>query len=362
MHWNRRQVLQQWTLGACALAAGKWSRSVCADSASSRKERPPIRIGQIGVAHGHANKIQVYRNSADYDVVGIVEPDPELRQQAQADPLYQGLPWMTREELLSIPDLQAVLIETRIRDSLENAEASLQAGKHVHLDKPAGASLSRFQEILHEAERRQLMVQLGYMYRYNPGILLIQEFVRNGWLGEIFELHAVMSKVVTPEMRVETAEFSGGMMFELGCHLIDLAVTLLGKPQQVTSILQHVSAANDALQDNCLAVLEYPKAIATIVSSAQEVEGFRRRQLSVCGTGGTIHLQPLDQPTATISLEHDCGEYRAGTHEVVLPKFSRYVADAAEMAQVIRGEASPRFSYRHDYDVQETVLTASRMR
>ncbi|MEZ6079642.1 MAG: hypothetical protein R3C56_29430 [Pirellulaceae bacterium] len=38
----------------------------------------PIRVGQIGVGHAHANKLAVYRASPDYEVVGVVEPDPLL--------------------------------------------------------------------------------------------------------------------------------------------------------------------------------------------------------------------------------------------------------------------------------------------
>ena len=42
--------------------------------------RPRIKIGQIGVGHAHATKLSVYRHSPDYEVVGIVEPDPRPAQ------------------------------------------------------------------------------------------------------------------------------------------------------------------------------------------------------------------------------------------------------------------------------------------
>src|SRR3954454_8496550 len=100
--------------------------------------RPPrIKIGQIGVGHAHATKLSVYRQSPDYEVVGLVEPDERLREEAKSKDVYRGLPWMTREQLLDVPGLQAVLIETRVSDLLETAEACVAAGLHVHLDKPA---------------------------------------------------------------------------------------------------------------------------------------------------------------------------------------------------------------------------------
>ena len=45
-----------------------------------------IRIGQIGVGHGHATKLSVYRQSPEYEVVGIVEPDASLRARAELPP------------------------------------------------------------------------------------------------------------------------------------------------------------------------------------------------------------------------------------------------------------------------------------
>lgn len=318
-----------------------------------------IRIGQIGVSHGHANKIGVYRQSDEYEVVGIVEPDENLRQRASDQAAFRDLPWMSLEQLLNQSALDAVLIETTPRDSLAAAEACILAGKHVHLDKPAGESLSHFERLLDRAKADRLLVQMGYMYRYNPGVTLLHQCLQEGWLGDVFEVHAVMSKVLPPADRILLSVYPGGMMFELGCHLIDLIVGMLGEPQKVNPFVQHVSQNSDALQDNMLAVLEYPRALASVKSSAQEVDGFARRHLVVCGTRGTLRIQPLDNPTVHLTLSEVHAPYRKGYQEIELPQYSRYVADAAMMAAVIRGERQPDYSYDHDLAVQRTVLAAS---
>ncbi|MCP4287995.1 MAG: Gfo/Idh/MocA family oxidoreductase, partial [Gammaproteobacteria bacterium] len=238
--------------------------------------RKPIKVGQVGVGHAHAGKLSVFRESPDYEVVGVVEPDASLRQKAEARAVYRGLPWMTQEQLLNTPELELVLVETRVRDLLGAAETCIDAGKHVHLDKPAGSSLPRYRHILEKADRQQLLVQMGYMYRYNPGVVLLREVLERGWLGVPFEVHAVMSKVVQPDSRRQLAEYRGGIMFELGCHLIDLVVDVLGPPDKVTPYARQ-TGREDTLVDNMLAVFEYPQATATVKSSALEVEGFARR-------------------------------------------------------------------------------------
>jgi predicted dehydrogenase len=347
--------LSRRSLLAGSLTALAAKASLAADSPA----KPRIKIGQIGVGHAHATKLAVYRDSPDYEVVGVVEPDDALRKRAETQAAFQGLPWLTREQLLNVSGLQAVLVETRVRDLLDNAEVCIAAGKHVHLDKPAGESLPQYRRVVDAAARQRLLVQMGYMYRYNPAVVLLREMLAKGWVGEPFEVHAVMSKVVPPAERRKLAEYPGGIMFELGCHVLDLVVGVLGRPRAVHAFPRHSSPLDDRLADNMLAVLEYPSATATVRSSAVEVEGGARRHFVVCGTEGTLHIQPLDDPAARVAFSKPRGEYRGGYQDVRFPKYERYVADAADMAKIIRGEKEADFSYKHDAAVQEALLQAS---
>jgi predicted dehydrogenase len=304
--------------------------------------------------------MEVYRKSDDYEVIGIAEPDEALRRAAGTQAAYKNLTWMSVEQLLNVPGLQAVAVETEPRHLLEHAEACVDAGKHVHLDKPAGESLLQFRRILDTAARRHLCVQMGYMYRYNPAVVLMKDLLRKGFLGEPFEVHCVMSKVVDAANRLKHGEYAGGMMFELACHMIDVVVDVLGAPATVTPYYQHAGAQQDTLKDNMLAVLTYPRALATVKSSALEVEGFSRRHFVVCGTEGTLHIEPMDAPRIVrLALSKEHGKYRKGYQDVPVPGYQRYVGDAADFAKVIRGEKMFDWSPMHDLAVQETVLKAS---
>jgi predicted dehydrogenase len=318
--------------------------------------KPRIKVGQIGVGHAHAGKLAVYRKSPDYEVEGIVEPDEALRKRAETTAAFKDLNWMTREQLLNVSGLQAVLIETRVKDLLDNAEACVAAGKHVCIDKAPGESLPQLRRILESATKQKLIVQMGYMYRYNPGVVMLREFLKKGWLGDVFEVHTVMSKVVNAASRKELTPYRGGIMFELGCHVIDLVIGILGKPTEVTGHNRHSSTIDDKLMDNMLAVFTYPKALATVKSTALEVEGFARRHLVVCGTEGTLHIQPLDSPSARVALSMPRGDYKKGYQDVTLPKYERYVDDAADMARVIRGEKEFEFKPEHYLAAQESLL------
>jgi predicted dehydrogenase len=322
---------------------------------------PRIKIGQIGTSHAHASgKMQAIRASAEYEVVGIVENDPARRAAAEKSPAYAGLPWMTEEQLLNTPGLPAVAVETEVKDLLATAARCVAAGKHIHLDKPAGESLPTFKRLLDDATRKRLTVQMGYMLRYNPAFQLCFQLVRDGALGEVFSIDTCMSKVLGLGERKGLLAYRGGAMFELGCHVIDAVVSVLGRPRKVTPHSQSVSPAGDGLLDNQLAVLDYERATVTVRSALVEVEGGARRQFVVCGTRGTFDIRPLEPATARLALDAPRGEYKRGYQDVKFAKTGgRYDGEFADLAQVIRGEKAFAFSPEHDLAVQETVLLAS---
>jgi predicted dehydrogenase len=109
-----------------------------------------------------------------------------------------------------------------------------------------------------------------------------------------------------------------------------------------------------------LAVFEYPKALATVKSSGVEVDGGARRHFVLCGTEGTVHIQPLDSPKVVkLTLSRERSKYKQGFQELEVQPYQRYVGDAADFAKVIRGEKILDWSPMHDLAVQETVLRAS---
>jgi predicted dehydrogenase len=334
------------------------------NSARAAKSGDRIKIGQIGTRHPHAeDKLATLLNlSEHYEFMGIVEQDAEHRKALENSGVYRGVRWMTEEQLLNVKGLRAVAVETAVQDLVPTAARCVEAGMHLHLDKPAGDSLSAFKRVLDEAERQDLAVQMGYMLRYNPAFTFCFKAVREGWLGDIFEVHAVMSKTMERDRREEFAYFSGGSMFDLGGHLVDEVVTVLGKPDKVTAYIRRTRPEQDDLADNTLAVFEYAEATATIRSAMIEVEGQRRRQFVVCGDKGTVEIRPLEPPRLGLTLSEPRGGYKEGYQQVELHDTpERYDAQLVELARIIRGQKEPEYSKAHDLAVHESLLRACGM-
>jgi predicted dehydrogenase len=321
-----------------------------------------VRVALIGADHDHAvGKLVALQELSDqFDVVGVYEPNARLRARIEAHPKVRKCRWLTEDEAFNARLFQAAIVETPVRDVVATARRCVEAGQHVHVEKPAGESMSDFAALMNVAVELELHVQMGYMFRYNAAFQFCLEASRAGWLGDVFEASGTISKLFNVEQRRRLAEYRGGAMFELGCHLIDFIVALLGPPAEVTGVSTETQLPHDSLRDHQLAVLRYPDAIASVRSSVIEPQGQLRRHLTVVGDGGTLEIRPLEPPTLKLTLHRPAGQLAAGEHVPRLtPSAGRYHAQLSEFAAVIRKRRKPLFSAEHDLAVQRTILQAS---
>ncbi|HCE46922.1 MAG TPA: gfo/Idh/MocA family oxidoreductase [Lentisphaeria bacterium] len=329
-----------------------------------------IKIGQIGICHEHASgKINALRGMPEvFEIVGIVDDRGSRSAKFAGGDLkpYEGLKWMTEEELFNVPGLQAVAVETPNADLVPTAIRCMERGLAMHMDKPGGEELELFGRLRKGCEDRRLPFQMGYMFRSNPAIQFSQRIVREGWLGEIFEIQANMSHNYGGDAyQTYLGEFKGGIMFNLGCHLIDFIIPMLGRPEKIEPFLKSAPGFPDTIRNNCVAILEYPHATVTLRACSLEVEGLSNRRLKICGTKGTIELCPMErfdgQPLQmNLMLKEAIPDYAAGTHTVDFGiKRDRYADQLFELAKTINGEMENPYGYEHDYLVQETLLAAS---
>lgn len=320
---------------------------------------PPLRIAFLGAGHSHAfEKAKVVRENRDFELVGVWDEDPAVRAQFE----QAGVKLLSRDAILSDPSIPVVAVESGVKDHAAHARMALEAGKHVHLEKPPSTDLASFRSLSALAVRKRLRLQMGYMWRYHPGINAAVEAARKGWLGDVFLVRGTINTFIPRERRSEFAMFRGGQMFELGCHLIDPMVRLLGLPRGVTPFLRKHGGVRDALADNTAAVFDYGRALGIVSSSALEPGANRHRAFEIFGSNGAAVVRPLEPPQLEIDLEKAAGPYVAGIQKPKLAPFRRYVADFAELAEAIRTDRPLAITPEEDLIVHEALLLASQMR
>ena len=319
-----------------------------------------IKIGQIGIGHNHGEaKMKAVRKFPDlFEVIGYAEGNEHWIEKRGANKGYEGLPRMSVEEVIAKSD--AILVESDVWDLTKYAKMCIDAGKHIHMDKPASGTLEEYKYVLDTAKEKNLVVQLGYMYRYNPAVLECFEHIKNGDIGEIYSINAEMSTFHKPEYKKWLTNFGGGIMYILGSHLVDLIVYMMGEPKKITSFLKHTGLDGVDFEDNNLAVLEYDKALARIFVSSVEVNGFGRRQLVVSGSKGTVNICPLERPITMTYSDTSIADKTYEDRKNVIP-FEDHTADGRydEMMQdlyaYIMGTKQNPFTYEHDYLVQKVL-------
>jgi len=318
----------------------------------------PLRIGFLGGTHSHAlGKAEVVTANPDWKLVGVVESDAAaLRAFAKL-----GISPLKREDLLRDGSVPVLAVEGDVATHQEDALAALEAGKHVHVEKPPALTLKHMKQIVELARQKNLLLQTGYMWRYHAGMNAAIAAAKAGYLGDIYMVKATVNTLIDPARRPDWARFSGGQMFELGAHMVDAVVRTLGRPKSVNAFLMKSGAFADSLKDNTLAVFEYPRAMAVIQSATLQPGAGPHRSFEILGTKGTATLRPVEPGTLTLHLAEAAGPYQKGTQTLPAAPYRRYDDDFKELARAVRGETKLSVSLDEELIVQETLLRASGM-
>jgi len=323
-----------------------------------------IRIAQIGTSknsHGSPIWQGLLKEDDLFEVVGYALPENEREKFPQQMKAFEGFREMTVEEILSDPTIEAVAVETEEIYLTKYALMVAKAGKHLHMEKPGGTDLALFEELVGILKEKQLVFSLGYMYRFNTKIREALEKVQRGDLGKIYAVEAHMDCKHPAEVRQWLDNFPGGMMFFLGCHLIDLIYRIMGEPQEV--IPMNCSTGFDGVtgQDYGMAVLKYPNGVSFAKTCACEPGGFRRRQLVICGEKGTIEIKPLEayNEDGQYTVYHECFDenWHVDWQESRSEGEDRYDKMLRNFGEMVNGKENP-YTYDYELNLYKLVLKA----
>lgn len=339
-----------------------------------------IKIAQIGILHAHGlmNFESILKHNDIFDFVGLY-PDYETTEEMDKGQMrgndvrdaldrfeekYGHIPILSLDELLSYPGLEAVAVESYEGDLTKYAIMAAERGLHVFMDKPGGESVADFERLIETAKQRELVLNLGYMYRKNPAVIELFDMIKRGELGEIISVEAHMDCSHDERTRAWLGNFKGGMTYFLGCHLIDLIYRIQGKPKRVLPMNMSTGLSNIHSKDYGFGVFEYDRGWSYFKTNATECGGFMRRQLVVTGTEGSVEIKPLEYykdgemfTDMRMVMRHNAqiGWHDYGTEKTYGP-IERYDVMLLPFAEQIRGIAENEYSY--DYEMELFRLIA----
>jgi len=326
-----------------------------------------IKIAQIGMnEHSHSNFVfgSLVKQSDIFEIVGYVLPENERERMPDRLECLKGYKELTLDEVLNDPEIEAVTVETDEIYLTKYAIMAAKAGKAIHMEKPGGISLADFEKLIEILKQTGKVFHTGYMYRYNPFIQELMTQIKNGELGEIISVEAQMNCTHPASTRQWLEGFPGGMMFYLGCHLVDLVLQIQGTPDKVIAYNKCSGIEGVTAKDFGMAVFEYKNGTSFVKSTAVELGGFARRQLVVNGTKATVELNPLEwympdrinQQTYRVvrNLTSWHAEYPIEKSEPI----DRYDGMMSAFAAYVRGEKPNPYTLDYELELFKTVLKA----
>jgi len=153
----------------------------------------------------------------------------------------------TPQAMLNDPDIALVVVCTPNASHYALAKAALLAGKHVVVDKPFVLSSAEGRELVALAQRKGLQLSVYQNRRWDGDFLTLRRTLESDELGTIHTYRAHFDRYA-PQVKVrwkEQAQPGAGVLWDLGSHLIDQALTLFGTPNAVTA---HLSVQREGAQ------------------------------------------------------------------------------------------------------------------
>jgi len=218
-------------------------------------------------------------------------------------------------------------------------------------------------QLIETVKEKGVIFHTGYMYRYNPYVRELMAQADRGELGRIISVDAQMSCANEIDCREYVQRFQGGMMFFLGCHLIDLVYRLQGQPQEVIPFNCRTGLNGVDSEDFCMAVLRYPGGVSTVKTTHVERGAFCRRHLTVAAENKTVEIRPLEtlaeKDQFTTRTEHVGVQVRDMGEKKVSPIFNRYADMMLFFAQMVRGEKENPWTPDYELGLYELILQCS---
>ena len=330
----------------------------------------PLKTIIYGITHEHAcGKIATLRRMSDtFELVGVVDDRATATRPNFADHPVDpvGLPLITSEQALAKGSCDLALIETTNADLLSVAAQFIERGVPIHCDKPCGEKMEPYRSLVEKCRAQNLPFQIGYMYRGNPAVRWIWDFVRGGGLGAVTFIEADMNHDYQlagyPEY---ISSFRGGILYNLGCHLVDLVVPLVrGKFLTAIPLLGDAPGDPEGSRTACVSLMRFEGTDVLLRTSSHLPGGIDCRRLRIDGTNGTIDLCPIERfdgksLVLNLSLKVAAGGRPAGVQTLGFGvQEDRFAGQLAELAAIIRGERTNDQDYDRDLKTHELTLAA----
>lgn len=154
-----------------------------------------------------------------------------------------------------------------------------ERGKDVFVEKPIGLTSAEAKEMISQANKRGLVLQVGHIYRYHPASLKIKQLIEDGRIGTLQYAYGHFMGFKRPRTDVGVTQTDAIHYFDLFNYIMD------HPPQAVMAVIRH--CLDLSLDDTSMSVLEYGKRFVFVEAGYMPPE--KRRDISIVGDRASLY-------------------------------------------------------------------------
>jgi xylose dehydrogenase (NAD/NADP) len=234
------------------------------------------------------------------------------------------------EELLAVPDVEAVYIPLPNTLHREWSIRAVDAGKHVLCEKPFSRHPADVEAAFDAAERNDRLLSEAFMYRHNPQTLRLQELVDGGAIGELRLVRTAFSYSLYDEANIRLrTDVEGGALMDVGCYCVSGSRLLGGEPEYVYGDAWYGPSGTDWV---FAGTMRFPgNIVATFDCGTALAE---RDELEAIGSEGSLFLDdPWHCNEPVIELRRD-----GASERIELEPADSYRLELENHSDAIRGD------------------------
>lgn len=317
-----------------------------------------LNIALIGAGNMGRNHARIYSELPNVNLVAICDTNEKLARQLAKH--YGCLAYQNHQQMLAEQQIDAVSIAVPTFLHYKIGCDVLDKNIHVLLEKPIATNLKEAREILKKAKKRNLVLMIGHIERFNPAVRRLSHLINKKRLGEIISLNIRRVGGTPPQTK------NANVVMDLAIHDIDIANFLIQDLPTETHGFKSKRIINDQ-EDNALILLKYPNAFAFI--EVNWTTPIKIRTLDITGTKAFARLDYLEQKitlyendySSSISQWKNYNEFLAktcstDTIQVGINKAEPLKCELEEFISAIQENREPIFPPQEAYKALEIAL------
>lgn len=219
------------------------------------------------------------------------------------------------EEIWERPsEVDLVVIATPNREHARLAHQAIEAGMPVVVDKPLATDLGQARELVRAAEQAGVLLTVFQNRRWDGDFLTLRRIVDEGLLGDVHRFESRFERwrpqVADAWREDPDPAAGGGLLLDLGSHLIDQALVLFGPAREVHAEVRSVRAGANADDDDFVAIEHSSGVVSHLWMSAAAAD--RGPRFRLLGSGGAYVKHGLDPQEDRLKAGDDPSEHSFG--------------------------------------------------